>query len=212
MRGILWAAAALLLGACASPQLIRSDVTAFNDWAATASGAKTFRLERTPEQADSLEHKVYEDLVRDQLLGFGFSEDPKGRFSVALAYSISAREVKVRQTDWVDEPMMPWYGPIGRTASGRIVYGWGYDPFWPWASRPYTRETTRQVWRRELRLDIREPATGRKVYEGTAVSEGSTGQLNPIMPYLVRALFSDFPGGNGVTRRVELPIEGGGAK
>ena len=96
---------------------------------------------------------------------------------------------------------------VGRTPSGRLSYGWGYDPFWPWASQPITRATTHRLWRRELRLDIRVAATGAKVYEGTAVSEGSTDQLNPIMPYLVEALFSDFPGGNGVTRRVDVPIE-----
>ncbi len=206
MRSILSLLAVLLVAACASPQVIRSDVTTFNDWSATA-GSTTFRFERAPEQIDSLEHKVYEDLVREHLQALGLSEDAAGSLKVSLSYGISSRDVLIRETDWMDEPRMPWYGPVGRTANGRLVYGWGYDPFWPWASRPITRETTRRLWRRELHLDIRDAATGTKRYEGTAVSEGSTDQLNPIMPYLVQALFTDFPGGNGVTRRVDLPIE-----
>ena len=207
MRTLVLALLVTVLAACATPRVIRSDVTSYENWSVTATGPKTFRFERTPEQADSLEHKVYEDLVREQMLGLGFTESEPGRYTVTLGYSITGREVTVRETDWIDEPRMPWYGPIARTPSGRIIYGWGYDPLWPWASRPITRETTRQVWRRELHVDIREPAAGLKVYEGKVVSEGSTDQLNPVMPYLVRALFSQFPGGNGQTRRVDLPIE-----
>lgn len=207
MRSILLLLMVLSLSACASTRVIRSDVTTFNQWSLAEAGAKTVKFTPTPEQAESLEYKVYEDLVRDRLLGQGFTEAADARLAVQLNYGLSSRDVLVRQTDWYDEPRMGWYGPIGRLPSGRPVYGWGYDPFWPWASQPITRESTHRLWRRELRLDIRIAATGAKVYEGTAVSEGSTDQLNPIMPYLVEALFSDFPGGNGVTRRVDVPIE-----
>ena len=207
MRSILLLLMVLSLSACASTRVIRSDVTTFNDWSVAETGARTLKFTPTPEQAASLEYKVYEDLVRDRLLGLGFTEAADAHLAVQLNYGLSSRDVLVRETDWYNEPRMGWYGPIGRTPSGRLLYGWGYDPFWPWASQPITRATTHRLWRRELRLDIRVAATGAKVYEGTAVSEGSTDQLNPIMPYLVEALFSDFPGGNGVTRRVDVPIE-----
>jgi hypothetical protein len=207
MRSILSLLMVLCLSACASTRVIHSDVTTFNRWSLVEAGTKTLKFVPTPEQAASLEYKMYEDLVRDRLLGLGFTEAADAQLAVELDYGLSSRDVLVRETDWYNEPRMGWYGPIGRMPSGRPLYGWGYDPFWPWAAKPITRESTQRVWRRELRIDMHIAATGTKVYEGAAVSEGSTDQLNPIMPYLVEALFSDFPGGNGVTRRVDVPIE-----
>ena len=125
--------AAMSLGACASPPAIRSDVTTFNDAQALAGEPRSFRIDPTAGQADSLEYKLYADLVRDALLIAGFTEGgPDARFAATFTYAISPQDVVVREI-WYDEPFMPWYGP-GR----RWGYGWGYDPFW--GGPPMTRE------------------------------------------------------------------------
>jgi len=47
------------------------------------------------------------------------------------------------------------------------------------------------------------------VFEGRALSEGLNGQLVPVMPYILDALFKDFPGSSGSTKtvRVEVPAD-----
>jgi len=40
------------------------------------------------------------------------------------------------------------------------------------------------------------------VYEGKVVSDGSEEELFVVMPYLIEALFKEFPGNNGSTRNV----------
>jgi hypothetical protein len=46
-----------------------------------------------------------------------------------------------------------------------------------------------------------------RVFEGRALSEGLNGQVEPVLPYIIDALFRDFPGASGATRtvRVEVP-------
>jgi len=58
-----------------------------------------------------------------------------------------------------------------------------------------------------LHVVIMQAADGKKLYDTTVVSEGSNGSLAAIMPYLVRSMFADFPGKNGVPRQVELKME-----
>jgi hypothetical protein len=47
---------------------------------------------------------------------------------------------------------------------------------------------------------------GATVFEGSAQYAGQEAALPALMPYLVQALFSDFPGTSGQVRQVTLPI------
>ncbi|WP_085314281.1 DUF4136 domain-containing protein [Derxia lacustris] len=203
----------LLLGACATPpQRVRADVTAFSQWPTNGTDGATYAFERTPGQADSLEHRAYEALVAEQLDRFALRPARAGqpaRFTVALSYSIAKQDVSTLVTDWPEPPMTTW-GFMGYTRYGRPVYGWrpyAYGGYWgaPWGAGPVTREVRETLWRRELKLDLREGAG--KVWEGTATSDGRTDNFSAIAPYLVRALFEEFPGASGKVRRVEIPIE-----
>ncbi len=40
-----------------------------------------------------------------------------------------------------------------------------------------------------------------RVFEGSAVSTGTNGQIDPVMPYIVQAIFDQFPGASGETDR-----------
>ena len=59
----------------------------------------------------------------------------------------------------------------------------------------------------QLTVSFRDLSDGRKVYEATAVATGGAASIAGAMPYLARAVFADFPGLSGVTRRVEVPRE-----
>jgi hypothetical protein len=190
----LFAILMLWLAGCTST--IRSDVTAFHQWDGALAGAG-FAFERAPDQADSLEHQAYEGMVRDELVRLGLREAAAGqaRLKVRMNYAVQARDVVVRED--VADPF--WHDPW-----------WPYRrPFWPgpyWAQREYTA----RLYDRSLSVAITDgsgKAGGRKVFEATARSQGSIGQLPVVMPYLVRSLFLDFPGTSGKVREVRLPVE-----
>lgn len=208
MRILVIVAVLLMLGGCATrTPVIRSNVTAFSDAQALAGEPRTFSFERTPEQADSLEHATYEQMVAEQLEAHGFKRAEAGRYRVTMVYQLELAEMLVRTTEWVDEPRMFWYGSTRWRPSRYGFYGWGYDPRMAWMSVPVSFDTKRQIARRELRLDIRDSVGQRKAFEGSVRSEGAILDLNPVMPYLVRALFDGFPGQHGVTRVVDVPID-----
>lgn len=46
------------------------------------------------------------------------------------------------------------------------------------------------------------------VYEATATSAGSTGNLNVVMPSIVNGVFKDWPGPSGTTTRTNCTDEG----
>ena len=202
---VRWLVALLVAGAlagCATgPQLIRTQVTTFNDWT-TLPSEKTYVFSRTLEFQNSLELRSYEDMVRDELTlrGFRLANDPsRAQLAVTLRPSISTTQVRVRDPWPVDPFWRPygWYGWRG--------LGW-YDPYW--AFPPAYSDYTVDVFRRRLELDIdSKTVTGRRYYEGRVESTGETDSLGAVMPYLIRALFSDFPGNNGQTRRVDVPMD-----
>lgn len=203
-----WLVALATLGAlagCATgPQLFHTQVTTFNEWASLPA-EKTYVFSRTLEFQNSLELKSYEDIVRDELTlhGFKLATDPgNAKLTVTLRPSITTTQVRVRDP-WPD----PFWGPYGGWYGGfygRRGFGW-YDPFWsfPDSYSDYTID----VYRRRLELDIdSKTVAGKRYYEGRVESTGQSESLPAVMPYLIRALFTDFPGNNGQTRRVDVPV------
>jgi Domain of unknown function (DUF4136) len=195
---VLLLAPVILLAACATtPPIMRSDVTAFHEWPATLAD-KTFSFKRTPEQAVSLESKSYERLIADQMARYGLNfKETGGALTVSYEPGIKEREVKVR------EPVDPWPYYGGPYWRGRY-----YDPFWGygWGGWPMERSYTVLVYTRTLKLNITDKA-GKRLFEATAVSEGTTKELPVIMPGLVTSVFEGFPGESGKARRVQLPLE-----
>lgn len=194
--------AGALAGCATGPQLIATQVTTFNDWASLPA-EKTYVFSRTLEFQNSLELSSYEDMVRDELTlqGFRLAADPnRAQLAVTLRPSISTTRLRVRDP-W---PVDPFWGPYGGWY-GRRGFAW-YDPYWPFPES-YSGYTI-EVFRRRLELDIDSKAiAGKRYYEGRVESTGETGSLPAVMPYLIRALFSDFPGNNGQTRRIDIPMD-----
>ena len=197
---LLTGAAIVAVAGCATPPpVVRTQVTAFNQWAALPA-EKTYVFGRTLELQNSLELKSYEDIVRDELILQGFAEvaDPaQARMTVTLRPAIATREVRVSDP-WQGYPFWRPYGWYG----GR-PFGW-YDPYWGF---PPANDYLVTVYRKKLELDIdARGATGKRLYEGTVQSDGGSDSLGAVMPYLIRSLFTDFPGNNGVTKRIDVPI------
>lgn len=207
---LLLAALPLLLSGCAST--LRSEVTAFNQWPASASGS-SFAFEHRDGDAQNLERQSYENLVRLKLLQLGLRDPSAGetpKLKVRVDYSNSGRDVRVIETVLVD----PWYGtPWMGPGFYSPYWGWPgyaspfYGPMWP--AMPVAREQQRRytVFHRELKIKIADTGGSQPWYDVTVRSDGEQGNLAAVMPYLIEAAFKDFPGPNGVPRVVEMKMK-----
>lgn len=201
----------LALSGCAGT-MVRSEVTVFQEWPADI-GEKTYAFERTLAQANDLEYRNYENLVRAELQRLGFTETvaspstPAARLKTTLAYDIRGRDVRVVEGSvsnsfWYDAPL------FGHRWRGRGYYGPFYDPFW--ATPPPTTEyieNTYQIFTRRLKITIAQQPAGKKLFDVTVVSDGTDATLAAVMPYMVRSAFTDFPGTSGVPRRIDLKMQ-----
>ncbi len=206
IRSILVAAcAALALSACVSPRYVSSDVTRFHTLPAMPSG-QTFAITALDkEQEQSLEYKQYADMINTKLSAMGLKQSTggpsKADFAITLKYSVDGPSPDVRS----------------RTSSVSIGYGFG-GPRWGWAGTydPMydSYANTQQVYVRRVELNMYKGSTygtasPERVFEGRALSEGLNGQIVPVMPYILDALFTDFPGASGSTKTVRVQVPPG---
>ena len=198
--------AALALSACVGPRYVTSDVTRFHTLPAAPSGQSFAITALDKEQEQSLEFKQYADLVNAKLSALGLKQSSggpsKADYVVTLKYSVEGPSPDVRS----------------RTSSVSIGYGFGgphwrgfgaYDPFYE------NYASTQQVYVRRIELNIYKASSygspsPERVFEGRALSEGLNGQVVPVMPYILDALFKDFPGASGSTKTVRVEVPPGG--
>jgi Domain of unknown function (DUF4136) len=194
--------AVVVVGCATGPRLVSTEVTTYNEWSALPVD-RSYTFGRTLEFQGSLEMKAYEDIVRDELAaqGFRLAPDAAGaNLVVTLRPSVTWTRVRVRDA-WPVDPFWSSYGFYGRRG-----YGW-YGPFGGgFGGFDNFNTYDIEVFRRRLELDIDSRTTaGKRYYEGRVENSGDTASLTTVMPYLVRSLFTDFPGNNGQTRRVDVP-------
>ncbi|MDP9085840.1 MAG: DUF4136 domain-containing protein [Pseudomonadota bacterium] len=83
-----------------------------------------------------------------------------------------------------------------------FYYGWD-DPFW--AGSGITSYT---IYKSNLDLDIRRRGDNQSVFEGHAKARSESDDLNRLVPNLVEAMFTGFPGRNGETVKITVPPPG----
>jgi hypothetical protein len=204
-----WPALALflLLGACTTP-IIQSDVTRFNALGNTQSLG--FTIVPDQGQVSSLEFQDYATLVANALSAQGWRPVAPGGPAdsvVSLHWGLGPPETVVWQSPSAVYGGMGSNGSYGGMSyggwpgwyNGHVGYGF-YDPF------PYWETSSITTYPKWLSVRISEKNSNRVLFEGRAVAEGTRREIAPVMPYLVQALFTGFPGTNGSTVRVEMPV------
>ncbi|MEO7787114.1 MAG: DUF4136 domain-containing protein [Sphingomicrobium sp.] len=99
----------------------------------------------------------------------------------------------------------PYYSRFGYGGFGYrdpFYYGWD-DPFY--AGRGISSYT---VYKSNLDLDIRRRGDNQSVFEGHAKARSESDDLNRLVPNLVEAMFTGFPGRNGETVKITVPPPG----
>ncbi|ALM82058.1 DUF4136 domain-containing protein [Bordetella sp. N] len=191
---------ALVLTGCATTDTVSARVTSFQHWPDNATG-QTYRfVVANPGQQNNLEYLSYQDMVRAGIGSTGLVEATQGkpaRFNVAFTYGVAQTQVTVRR------PYDPYFYGGYPGYYGRRGYWGGFGGYWgpDWVDVPTV------AYRNTLTLTINDTSNnGAEVYRASAYSVSGSERLLQTMPYLVRAIFDQFPGNNGTERKVEFPI------
>lgn len=178
-----------LLGAC--QQRISATVTRFYTLPPPPYN-QAFTILPEPYQAGDLEFQHVAGQVAAALSSYGFkpvpSDGPPADYVVFVHYGPGGARTQI-----VD------FGP----------------PFaGPWWRHPYyyPEFATYALYTQYVEVEMLDgPAWRRKerqmVFQGRAVAETGVREFNVVLPYLVQALFKDFPGANGQTVRVVVPVK-----
>lgn len=200
-------AALLLVGACASP--FRADVARFQ--ALPAPQGQSFFIQASdPRNQGGLEFSQYASLVAQRLQQQGYVQaaTPTGAtLTVTLDYGVDNGRERVVTTPGLGYG--GWgggFGGFGRFGRG---YGFGslyrgyYDPFFDGFGGGDVSSYT--VYTSYLDMVIKRSTDGQNVFEGTAKANSRSDNLGGLVPNLVEAMFTNFPGRSGETVRVTVP-------
>ncbi|MEM6858044.1 MAG: DUF4136 domain-containing protein [Pseudomonadota bacterium] len=199
----LISAAALGLAACATP--FKADVSRFSAQLPAPQG-KTFAVvAEDPQLAGGLEFSLYADAVAGELaqLGYNRASSPGAAdMLVRFDYGVDNGRERIRTTNvgFAGAGFGPW-GPWGGWRGGGFGrWGFGFnDPFF---GGPNVRSFT--IYTGEIDLKIDDTQTGERLFEGRAESVSRSNRLQTIVPNLVDAMFTDFPGNSGETLRITI--------
>ena len=95
-------------------------------------------------------------------------------------------------------PYYSRFGYYGRRSP--FFYGWD-DPFWGYGGGVSSYTSYRSF----LDLDIRRKADNASLFEGHAKARSTNDNLGVLVPNLVEAMFTGFPGRSGETVRITVP-------
>ncbi len=166
---------------------------------------------RNPDIANGLEFATYANLVRQRLLANGYVEaatPAQSNLTVKLDYTVGPPREKLETRPGPNWGWGPYWGPgYGRFGGG---FGWGGYGGWgfgPWgAYGPWSNQEVYSItqYNAALALKIERTADKASVFEGRAETVSTSNNLTKLVPNLVTAIFTNFPGGNGETVRVSF--------
>lgn len=203
----------LLTGLAACATSFQADVSRFQSQLPAPQGETFFVVAEDPKLAGGLEFSQYAGLVADQMAKLGYSPATSADDATLLVkfdYGVDKGREKVRSTGFGDPYWGSWYGYrpyryAGRYG-GRYAYRpWGYGYYDPWFESDVTSYT---VYTSGIDMKIDRTADGQRLFEGKAQAMSTSNRLPYLVPNLVDAMFTDFPGNSGETLRISIAPEG----
>ena len=207
--------ALLAVTACATP--FRADVARFQ--AMPAPSGQSFYIEPAQGVDNGLEFATYANLVAAELAGYGYARAATAQDAtlvVDMSYDVDNGRERI-----VSTPGFGGYGGFGRGYGGfgysrfgfgpyyspfgwrsGYSYGW-YDPFFD-SGFGYSDIRSYTLYTSELNLDIHRTADGEPVFDGRARARSRTDNLTDLVPNLVEAMFTGFPGNSGEDVRITV--------
>ncbi|MEM7687852.1 MAG: DUF4136 domain-containing protein [Pseudomonadota bacterium] len=198
---VLLSAAALGLAACATP--FKADVSRFAAQLPAPQGQTFAVVPEDPKLAGGLEFALYAKEVAEELdkVGYTPAASPEAAdLLVRFDYGVDNGRERVRTTGVGvgGAGFGPWGGFGGFGFRRNFAFGF-YDPF---LAGPNVRSYT--IYTGDVDVKIDNAKTGERLFEGRAESVSRSNRLQSIVPNLVDALFTDFPGNSGETLRITI--------
>lgn len=204
------------LAACATP--FNANVSRFQSELPAPKGQTFAIVADDPALAGGLEFAQYAGLVSQRMSALGYvpaASADNADLIVRFAYGVDKGRERIRSTGFADPFWGPWYG-YPRFHSG--FYGspywgggyyrphgvWGYGWYDPWFDQGYESYT---VYTSGISLKIDRRVDGQRLFEGKAEAASTSNRLQYLVPNLVEAMFTDFPGRNGETVRISVAPE-----
>jgi hypothetical protein len=214
-----FAAALLALSGCAAP--FSAQVNRFQ--ALPAPQGQSFLIKAAdPKREGSLEFAQYAGLIRQKLVAQGYqAAAPGSAANLVVSVDYGVDEGKERQRvvagsgfgfggfggfggyNRFGGGFSPYYGHgghgYGRGHHG-FIYGF-YDPFL--FGSGYDQLESYTVYTSGLDLTI-SGAGGQRVFEGKAKAMSTNDNLSQLVPNLIEAMFTGFPGNSGETVKITV--------
>ena len=215
----------LALAACAAP--FNANVSRFQSQLPAPNGQSFAVVADDPQLAGGLEFSQYARLVDSQMgkLGYAPAANPESAtLLVRFDYGVDKGRERIRSTGFARDPFYnPWYGYGRGGFYGGGFYGgsggfyggsggfygrgfgpWGYgwnDSFFDNGVESYT------VYTSGVSMKIDRRADGTRLFEGNAEAVSTSNRLPYLVPNLVEAMFTGFPGNSGETVRISVAPE-----
>jgi len=185
----------------------------------TVDNSKLFILGYPAEINETLEFANYKKMFEREFLKLGYglvdNQDASDN-TVFISYGINDGKTSTQVGS------IPMYGQTGggyTTHSGSVYSGSSYGHY---SGSSYTMPTfgvvgssaysfNKTSYTRNLAMDIIKTVSlnsskPNKIFEGRIVSSGCAPQINAVMQALVDAMFKDFPGISGKSKKIVIPI------
>ena len=206
---ILLGVSAVALSACA--EQINTTVSRYQ--AMPAPQGQTFYVVPGGGMANNggLEFQRYAGLVAQQLQAHGYtpaSSAQGANMIVQFGYGIDHG-----QTRYIEDPIgydgFGWggFGRWGGFYRPRFGWGWGGGYYWGWDNPGwYGGGIDSYVeYHSQIDLHIRQAGTSAALFDGRAQARSETNRLDVVIPSLVDAMFTGFPGRSGETVKITIP-------
>ena len=217
-RALILLAVPLLLALSACASNFDAKVSRFQRELPAPAGQTFAVVAEDPRNDGGLEFSQYASLVaaRMQALGYVPGNPQTADLLVKFDYGVDKGHDRVRTTGFADPFWGPWYGGgfgpgygyYGRPGFyGRRGWGYGwYDPFF-FGGPGYQNVDVVTVYTSGIDMQIDRRSDGKRVFEGKAEAASTSNRLPYLVPNLVEAMFTDFPGHNGETVRISVAPE-----
>ena len=200
--------AAVGLSACA--EQINTTVSRYQ--AMPAPQGQTFYVVPGGGMANNggLEFQRYAGIIAQQLQAHGFapaSNPRNANMIVQFGYGIDRGQVRYTSYPGYYGPGfygrgLGFYRPrFGWGFGGSYLWGWD-DPFW------YGDGIDSYVeYHSQIDVHIRQAGTNAPLFDGRAQARSQTNRLDVVIPSLLDAMFTGFPGRSGETIKITIPTK-----
>lgn len=199
-------ASILAMGLAACAPSFKADVSRFQAQLPAPQGQTFAVVADDPQLAGGLEFALYADRVAAEMAELGYTRaatPENANLLVRFDYGVDNGRERVRTTGFARDPFFrPWGGFGGFGFRRAYAFGF-YDPF---LAGPDVRSFT--VYTSDIDLKIDNTATGERLFEGSAQAVSRSNRLQNLVPNLVDAMFTDFPGSSGETLRITIREDG----